>query len=110
MRKRMTEDRARPGSKPASCAAADRVGCSAERCDAEQQRLLQNEDEGGRHNIAGVAACRIEQRLGEEIDRRGAAGHRRIDKTSLVAGAACRYVVGDCRSGFRYALKGPAVD
>ena len=81
---------------PPALSAGARVSRPAERRDAEQQRLLKDENEGCGHDIVRIAAGGVEQWLREEIDRRGAAGHRRIDEAALAAGAARRDVVGDC--------------
>ena len=71
---------------------------------------MKDEDEGGRHDVAGVAARRVEQGLGNKLDWRSTAGHRRIDEAALAARATRRNVGGDGRGGFRYALQGPAVE
>ena len=54
---------------------------------ADQQRLLQDQHEGRRHDVAGVAADRIEDRLQQDVGRaRG--GKRRLDEAAVGARAA----------------------
>ena len=49
---------------------------------AEEQRLLQDQDEGCGNDIARIAAGRVEQRLRQRLDRR-ATGQRRVRKAAV---------------------------
>src|SRR6202042_2357552 len=110
MREPLAEDGAGPHPKPPARRAAESISRSAERRDAEQQRLLKDEDEGGWHDVAGVAAGRVEQRLRQEINRRAATGHRRVDEASLAARAPLCDLGRGGRGALRDALQGAAVE
>ena len=82
MRHRLPDDRARPRPLPPPKSSALLVGHASQAGDAEEQRLLQDQYESCGNDIARIAACRIEQRLRQQFDRRGA-GYSRVRKAAV---------------------------
>ena len=71
-----------------------RHGQAAQRRGADQERLLQDQHEGRRHDVARIAADRIEDRLQQDVGRaRG--GERRLDEAAIGARAARRQLGGE---------------
>ena len=71
-----------------------RHGQAAQRRSADQKRLLQDQHEGRRHDVARIAADRIEDRLQQGVGRaRG--GERRLDEAAIGARAARRELGGE---------------
>ena len=76
MRQRLSKDDARAGPTPPARASV-LLECDASNGgDAQEQGLLQDEDEGGGNDVACVSARRVEQRLATQARRRGASQSR----------------------------------
>ena len=77
--------------RPSTVANAPPVGCArathGQHRRADQQHLLQDQDEGRRHDVAGVAADRIEDRLQQDVGRARRC-ERRLDQAAVGARAA----------------------
>ena len=76
---------------------------------AEEQRLLQDQDEGGGNDIARIAAGRIVQRLRQQLDRRGA-GQSRVRKAAVGSRAALGDFGADGSARFGDALQRAVVE
>ena len=103
-------DHRRNGAAPAAGSNAALLECdAAERRRAHQQRLLQDQQERRRHDVAAIAAGRIEQRLVQDLHRR-AAGERGAIEAAIRTGAAGREIRPDLADGFLNALERAVVE
>ena len=84
-------------------------GDAAQRRRAHEQGLLQDQHEGGRHDVAAIAAGRIEQRLVQHLDRR-AFRQRRAIEAAVGPGVARQQVGGDRAARLEDALERPVVE
>ena len=82
MRQRLAEDGARAGPTPPARASPLLERDASNGRDAQEQGLLQNEDESSRNDVACVSARRVEQRLRHELDGRGP-GQGRVSEAAV---------------------------
>src|SRR5258708_6316656 len=109
MRQSLTYNRWRRCPSNATAPAPLLEGDSAESGCAEQQRLLQDQDEGGRNHVTRIAAGRIVERLRQQADR-SAANERGMSKAAIEPCAACRGFQIDRSNGLGNALQHAVIE
>ena len=69
VRQALSEDRGAGSARPPGATPALLERGAAQHRRAHQQRLMQDQDECGRHDVAGIGGCRVEQRHHDQLDR-----------------------------------------